>query len=232
MDEDRVRELVRRRIASRDLNMSELSKAVGKNHAYIQQYLNKGSPKRLPEDVRVKLAPLLDLTEDDLGKPQAQSPSKHENVIPLPQSAHMIPVVGEARAGTWWEPSQVEKPVNNGAPRVGASPTYPVEAQYLLRIAGNSMSRVIKPGEYVHCVEIHNYDHPIADGDIVHVERIRDDGGLHEVTIKRYRVRNGQRELWPDSDDKDFQDPVLLDNGEEGIVCEIRGVVLHVIRAI
>ena len=44
-------------------DLKSLSEAVGKNHAYIQQYINRGSPMILPEDVRTKLSKLLDIDE-------------------------------------------------------------------------------------------------------------------------------------------------------------------------
>ncbi len=49
-----------------DLDLKNLSLAVGRNHAYLQQYLMRGSPRELPESVRHGLAPLLGVSPDDL----------------------------------------------------------------------------------------------------------------------------------------------------------------------
>ena len=40
--------------------------AIGKNEAYLHQFVHKGSPVRLPEEDRRKLASLLDVDEQDL----------------------------------------------------------------------------------------------------------------------------------------------------------------------
>src|SRR4029450_9450559 len=49
-----------------DLDLKNLSLAIGRNHAYLQQYLMRGSPRELPEAVRHGLAPLLGVSPDDL----------------------------------------------------------------------------------------------------------------------------------------------------------------------
>jgi phage repressor protein C with HTH and peptisase S24 domain len=49
-----------------DLDLKALSMAIGRNHAYLQQYLMRGSPRELPEAARHVLAPLLGILPDDL----------------------------------------------------------------------------------------------------------------------------------------------------------------------
>jgi phage repressor protein C with HTH and peptisase S24 domain len=49
-----------------DLDLKNLSLAIGRNHAYLQQYLMRGSPRELPETARHGLAPLLGVSPDDL----------------------------------------------------------------------------------------------------------------------------------------------------------------------
>lgn len=49
--------------ASPPINLKQLSLALGRNHAYLQQYMRRGSPQTLPEEVRYKLAELLDIDE-------------------------------------------------------------------------------------------------------------------------------------------------------------------------
>ena len=43
--------------------LRRLSRALGQNDAYLQQYLHRGSPLQLPEAVRHELAALLDVDE-------------------------------------------------------------------------------------------------------------------------------------------------------------------------
>ena len=41
------------------ITLKEASRALGRNDAYLQQYLYRGSPRRLPEDMRYALAELV-----------------------------------------------------------------------------------------------------------------------------------------------------------------------------
>ena len=52
-----------------DLNkVLELFRAgvLGRSHSYLQQFLMRWTPRNLPEDVRPKLAELLDVSDDQL----------------------------------------------------------------------------------------------------------------------------------------------------------------------
>jgi hypothetical protein len=51
---------------ARRMNLKELSGLLGRNHSYLQQYVQKGSPRELPEDARRALAGLLAVPEEDL----------------------------------------------------------------------------------------------------------------------------------------------------------------------
>jgi phage repressor protein C with HTH and peptisase S24 domain len=63
---DPVRALVAAAIEQRGLDMATVSRAIGRNHAYLQQYLTRGTPLELPENVREQLAPMLGLQPDQL----------------------------------------------------------------------------------------------------------------------------------------------------------------------
>lgn len=65
-------ELIRKRLkeafaASPEPSMKALSIEAGKNHAYIQQFIDRGTPRRLPEDVRALLSERLNIPENELG---------------------------------------------------------------------------------------------------------------------------------------------------------------------
>lgn len=74
---DAVRKLILRRVEERGINLSALSRRLGKNHAYMQQFIHRGVPRKLPEDVRSKLAGALDLDEGLLGGPMNTKAEKH-----------------------------------------------------------------------------------------------------------------------------------------------------------
>lgn len=65
---DPVRRRILDRIAEMDDDLANISRAVGKNHAYLHQFIWKGSPRVLPEDTRGALARKLKLSESELGK--------------------------------------------------------------------------------------------------------------------------------------------------------------------
>jgi len=60
---DAVRSTIVARVAELGLSLSELSLKVGKNHAYFQQFIKRGVPHRLPEEVRGRAAEILGIEE-------------------------------------------------------------------------------------------------------------------------------------------------------------------------
>lgn len=50
-------------VAERDISLTDLSKAAGKNHAYLQQFVKRHVPMELPERVRNRVAELLGIPE-------------------------------------------------------------------------------------------------------------------------------------------------------------------------
>lgn len=72
LKDDPIRRLIRQRIEHKGLSLKKVSEDLGKNHAYIQQFLDRGVPDKLPESVRVNLARLLGVDETSLGGPLRQ----------------------------------------------------------------------------------------------------------------------------------------------------------------
>ena len=67
---DPVRKRIRQLIGEKHLDLKSLSLALGKNHAYLQQYLERGIPKELNERSRMLLAEQLEVDEAELGAPR------------------------------------------------------------------------------------------------------------------------------------------------------------------
>lgn len=53
--------------AERGVSLNDLSARIGRNAAYLQQYLTRGSPRVLPEQDRLHLAMALNVDERLLG---------------------------------------------------------------------------------------------------------------------------------------------------------------------
>lgn len=67
MAHDSIRQTVASRVEARGYSLAAASVAIGRNAAFLHQYVNRGTPRRLEEDVRLRLAMLLDLDERELG---------------------------------------------------------------------------------------------------------------------------------------------------------------------
>ena len=63
---DEIRKKIARLIIERGLNYAQVSMALGKNIAYLQQYIKNGSPRRLGEVERHKLSQILQVDEQEL----------------------------------------------------------------------------------------------------------------------------------------------------------------------
>jgi len=61
---DSTRDTIRKLIRDQGKTLTGLSKALGRNPSYLQQYLERGSPKELPDKVRRNLAKLLNVSEE------------------------------------------------------------------------------------------------------------------------------------------------------------------------
>ena len=90
-----VRQRIEQLLVERGVNYAAASAAVGKNQAYIQQYLKRGTPRVLPEEIRLRLAAFLKVDQAELGGVQGATDA---GVALAPSSAQGIAEV-EVRAG-------------------------------------------------------------------------------------------------------------------------------------
>lgn len=78
---DHVRKTILKRMQERGLNYKEVSLELGKNQAYLQQFIERNVPAKLKEDVRSRLAHILDLSEEELGAPERAAHHAPSNEI-------------------------------------------------------------------------------------------------------------------------------------------------------
>jgi hypothetical protein len=78
-DMDAVRKLIEDRFAQLGLTMSKVSVEIGRNHAFLQQFLTRGIPRELHERDREQLAKFLGIPADDLRGPDNPRPPSHDN---------------------------------------------------------------------------------------------------------------------------------------------------------
>lgn len=150
-------------------NLAELSKAVGKNHAYLQQFMNRGVPRKLPEDVRIALAAALGVSETSL-KPNsgASAPAPTDvlqNPPPIPGSALVgardFPIYGAAQGGASGHLIIDFNPIQHvRRPAILEG----VRNAYGIRVDGESMVPAFRAGDIA---LIHPHLLPEADTDVV-----------------------------------------------------------------
>lgn len=147
-----VREFLRGKLAEQRLSMKEASERIGRNHAYLQQYFERGIPAVLPEEPREKLAELIGVDPTVLRGTEAPARSGVRAPffrMPPGNPADRIPVMGVAEGGgegkSLWNGEIVDyvarPPALSGAPN-----------GYATYVIGTSMEPRYHPGEmiYVH----------------------------------------------------------------------------------
>lgn len=144
---------------------------------------------------------------------------------PSPSQLGIIPIRGEVAAGVWREYDELAQDLGEPtdyAPTI-MLPGYPREQQFALIVKGESLNKIAPSGATLHCVELINggaWD--IQEGELVIVQRSKFQGQMIETTAKRVR-KNGDWELWPESDHPDYQEPLkVIDYQTEDCDEEIR----------
>lgn len=183
---DKARTTIKRRIDEEGFDLKALSLKMGKNHAYLQQFLNRGVPKKLDEDARATLAALIRVPESDLlpeGAPRAGgkvTPALPRLIRPSdgPQSV-MVPVYGQGSAGRHgrFEFNGEKVDEIEGPPRLAGVP-----GAYAVRVVGESMVPRYYPGE---AVFVHP-NLPVLRGSFVVAQVMESEGAAPSGYIKRF----------------------------------------------
>lgn len=162
------RRLIVDAVAREGYTLKSASEKVGKNHAYLQQYVVRHVPENLPEDVRERLGKLLKLHPNKLrGKGPARAghttqhsgESSDERTVDADGrtvNIHEFDVRAPSGAGG----SQVEITVQNAAeeavaiygfPSDGFRQVYgaPPESVRILAVVGDSMAPTLFPGQKI-----------------------------------------------------------------------------------
>jgi SOS-response transcriptional repressor LexA len=180
---DPVRALIARRLKELSLTLSGVSRAIGRNHAYLQQFLERGIPAELPEKVRPLLAAQLHLEESQLRRDSRPAPAAAVSdgfaegtgglpdtvtVAHTPELANMthdVPILGVARGG---RPGEGDFRFNGEIAGVTARPhgLRGIKEPFCIFVQGDSMAPWRNEGERVYI----NPARPARPGDHVVVE--------------------------------------------------------------
>lgn len=179
-----------------------LSQLVGRNPAYIQQYIKRGSPKNLPERERSILARYYGVDPRLLGAPEAAGGGKRDALKLVPKLA----VGASAGAGALAEGEALAGKVGFDEAWLRKLGVEPANVS-LIRVDGDSMQPVLNDGDDI-MVDKGAAHRALRDG--IHVIRI--DGTL---MVKRLARAPGGRlsvlsdnpayPSWPDRDPAEVQ---------------------------
>ncbi len=150
---DLARRAVRRAFDAAELTLKEASRALVRNDAYLQQFLYRRSPRRLTEQLRLRLAALTSTDQSRFLDPdqKALPPARHDRLICVP--LHAVHAAGgdgsfaagdfaaegdEAQAGLSFPPDLLR--------RITAAPDGGLK---LLYVSGDSMSPTLEDGDLV-----------------------------------------------------------------------------------
>jgi len=127
---------------------------------------------------------------------------------PNDDDPHWPQVIGSVAAGVWIA-MEGGMPIEQEKSPFPPDPRFPREGQFDLIIQGSSINRFARDGERIRCVSVESGIN-VHEGDYVVVERRKEGGALLETTVKRLRRTGEKVELWPDSDDPRYKDPIII----------------------
>jgi SOS-response transcriptional repressor LexA len=190
-----------------DLDLKKLSLAIGRNHAYLQQYLMRGSPRELPETARHGLAPLLGVSPDDLrsmAAPMAGGGPADQRRAATMRAADRadLPVYASAEGGGGAiiitnEPIDfVRRP----------EPLISVRDGYGCYVIGDSMSPAYEQGDLL----LVHPGRPVRPGDDCVFVRDQGDGSQHALVKRLLRISPEKWRVRQFNPAKDFD----LDRGQ------------------
>lgn len=138
MEVDAVRGVIARLAVERGASLSELSRLLGRNPAYMQQFIERGSPRRLSEGDRATLARYLGVAEAALGGPESRE------LVAVPRIAAL------ASAGPG---GMVEEDRGDGAMRIDAALLRQLRVRpdkaSVIAVAGDSMLPTLADGDTI-----------------------------------------------------------------------------------
>ena len=183
--------------AERGEDFAGLSRMLGRNAAYIQQYVRRGVPKRLKEEERRKLARYFSVSEAMLGGP-ADLPGREGlvavNRTAVRASAGPGAIVSEESGRPYFAFDERWLKALTGSPSDKLS---------IIRVEGDSMAPTLSPGDDI-LVDLADREERLRDG--VYVLRIDDTLVVKRIALHpiggRVTVQSDNPAYpdWPDCD--------------------------------
>ena len=188
-----ARSVLERLCAERGEDFAGLSRMLGRNPAYIQQFVRRGVPRRLKEEERRKLARYFSVSESLLGGPPDLSAGP-DGLI----SVNRHPVTVSAGPGAVVT-EELGKPYFAFDERwLKALTATPAPKLSIVRVEGDSMSPTLNPGDEI-LVDLGDCDDRLRDG--IYVLRVDD-----ALVVKRLALNPMGRRVTVQSDNPAYPD--------------------------
>jgi phage repressor protein C with HTH and peptisase S24 domain len=199
------RQVLERLCTERGEKFASLSRLIGRNDAYIQQYLRKGTPRQLQERERRTLARYFQIPESMLGGMPSDHAAEYGALVPVAR------VAVRASAGPGAIPDdESTHPYFAFEPRwLRALTDAPPAKLSVIRVEGDSMAPTLNSGDDI-LVDLAEGPERLRDG--IYVLRV--DGAL---LVKRLAIHPVGRRVTVQSDNPAYGD--LPDCGLDEIEC-------------
>jgi phage repressor protein C with HTH and peptisase S24 domain len=187
------RTMLERLCVERGEDFAGLSRMLGRNPAYIQQFVRRGVPKRLKEEERRKLARYFAVPEAVLGGP-AEQPSRSDGLVSVNRHAVAASAGPGALVG-----DELGRPYLAFDQRWLKSLT-PTRAEQLsvVRVEGDSMAPTLNPGDDI-MIDLDDCGDRLRDG--IYVLRAED-----ALVVKRLALNPIARRVTVQSDNPAYPD--------------------------
>lgn len=198
---ENVREELDRLIQQRRLGYSEISRLLGRNAAYIQQFIKRGSPRKLDDADRRLLARFFGVDEQILGGPP---PTLRDGLVEVP----MLNVDASAGFGAVAESESAHTRFGFDERWLARLTRAKGTSLSIINVAGDSMEPTLSSGDEV-LVDASDQSSRLRDG--IYVLRADD-----ALVVKRVTLKPGGRKItissdnpaypsWDDVDRSDIQ---------------------------
>lgn len=195
---DAIRKRILRALEEKGADMKEASLAIGRNHAYIQQYIERGIPAKLKEHDRAALADFLGIDEFEIGgriafaesKPDFSSfkfVSEYDVTVSAGGGAF---IADENVRGNWpFDPKYLTDELGLGRAKLA-----------LLEVRGDSMEPTLSSGDRV---MVNMSDKQVSqpgifilfDGDGTVIKRVEKVPGIDKLILISDNSRHNQYEV-------------------------------------
>ena len=187
------RKALERLCAERGEDFAGLSRFLGKNPAYIQQFIRRGTPRRLKEDERRKLARYFGVAETVLGgPPNAELPTG--GLVPVPR----VLVRASAGPGALPDGERSHAYFAFDDRWLRALTASDAEALSIIRVEGDSMAPTLNDGDDI-LIDRDGCNEALRDG--IYVLRVED-----SLLVKRLAIHPLGKSVTLQSDNPAYPD--------------------------